>query len=251
VMPTSGHMIIHDLGAGTGSMMRWLAPRLPARQHWVLHDRDPVLLQVASSTAGPTDDRGQSVTTQIRQGDITMLSSQDLADACLVTGSALLDMLTESELGRIVGACLAAEAATFFRISVDGQVSLNPPEPLDDDLREAFNAHQRGTTERGALLGPDAAKRAERMFRDAGWHVYSCPSPWRLGATRREMAEAWLDGWVQAAVEQRPDLALAASRYRRRRRSQLESATVTITVGHLDVLAYPPDRAKGGSGEHH
>src|SRR5438045_9613778 len=33
--------VIHDLGSGTGSMARWLAPRLSGPQHWGLYDRDP------------------------------------------------------------------------------------------------------------------------------------------------------------------------------------------------------------------
>ena len=41
---------VHDLGSGTGSMARWLAPRLPGPQHWVLHDRDAGLLARAAGT---------------------------------------------------------------------------------------------------------------------------------------------------------------------------------------------------------
>ena len=59
----SGPLVIHDLGGGSGSMGRWLAPRLPGPQHWVIHDRDPDLLALAlaaprtgspSRFAGPT-----------------------------------------------------------------------------------------------------------------------------------------------------------------------------------------------------
>ncbi|MEB0303591.1 hypothetical protein QN348_22145, partial [Mucilaginibacter sp. 5C4] len=32
-----GPVIVHDLGSGTGSMMRWLAPLLPGPQTWILH----------------------------------------------------------------------------------------------------------------------------------------------------------------------------------------------------------------------
>src|SRR4051812_25990926 len=39
--------VIRDLGCGTGSMGRWLAPRLSGPQEWVLHDRDPRLLASA------------------------------------------------------------------------------------------------------------------------------------------------------------------------------------------------------------
>ena len=40
-----------DLGAGTGSNLRYLAPRLPTAQRWLLVDHDPALLRQAR--AGP------------------------------------------------------------------------------------------------------------------------------------------------------------------------------------------------------
>ena len=45
--------VIHDLGCGTGSMGRWLAPRLPGPQHWVLHDRDADLLDARRRSTSP------------------------------------------------------------------------------------------------------------------------------------------------------------------------------------------------------
>ena len=47
-----GPVEVHDLGSGTGSMVRWLAPMLPGPQTWILHDWNPDL--VASSTARPS-----------------------------------------------------------------------------------------------------------------------------------------------------------------------------------------------------
>ena len=47
-LPATGRRVIHDLGCGTGAMGRWLAPLLPGPQHWVVHDRDPDLLEVAA-----------------------------------------------------------------------------------------------------------------------------------------------------------------------------------------------------------
>ncbi len=44
-----GAPVIHDLGCGTGSMGRWLAPRLPGPQHWVLYDRDADVLELAAT----------------------------------------------------------------------------------------------------------------------------------------------------------------------------------------------------------
>ena len=100
--------VIHDLGCGTGSMGRWLAPRLEGMQHWIMYDRDPHLLaHVAVDTPGMAAD-GAAVTIQTRQRDITRLDPGDLAGASLITASALLDMMTADELERFVKTCAAA-----------------------------------------------------------------------------------------------------------------------------------------------
>ena len=46
-LPADGRLVIHDLGVKGGAMGRWLAPRLPGPQHWVVHDRDEDLLEIA------------------------------------------------------------------------------------------------------------------------------------------------------------------------------------------------------------
>ena len=90
--------MIHDLGGGSGAMGRWLAPRLPGPQHWVVHDRDADLLKLAVADApGPAAD-GSAVTVEARRSDITRLAPDDLAGASLVVASALLDILTADEL---------------------------------------------------------------------------------------------------------------------------------------------------------
>ena len=89
------HRVIHDLGGGTGSMGRWLAPRLPGPQHWVIHDRDQDLLELVDLPAA---------TVETRVSDVARLDPSDLAGADLVTASALLDLLTADELARILRA---------------------------------------------------------------------------------------------------------------------------------------------------
>src|SRR5581483_1088206 len=60
--PRTGRWLIHDLGGGSGSMGRWLAPRLPGAQRWVVHDRDANLLSLAAADRpGPAAD-GATVT---------------------------------------------------------------------------------------------------------------------------------------------------------------------------------------------
>ena len=101
---TANRRVIHDLGCGTGAMGRWLAPLLPGPQHWVVHDRDEDLLALAAAERpGPAAD-GAAVTVEAKRSDITRLNVDDLAEATLITASALLDMLTEDELGGLVSA---------------------------------------------------------------------------------------------------------------------------------------------------
>src|SRR5689334_23211174 len=149
--PTPGP--IHDLACGTGSMGRWLAPLLPGPQHWILHDRDADLLDVA---AGDPPD-GATVSVEARESDITGLRAGDLAGANLITASALLDTLTEFELAALIEACAGPGCPVLLTLTVAGRVELTPEDPLDGRVAAAFNDHQRRTTERGRLLGPDAA----------------------------------------------------------------------------------------------
>jgi hypothetical protein len=212
-------LVIHDLGGGSGSMGRWLAPRLPVAQHWVVHDRDPDLLGLA---AGP------GVGTHL--SDITRLTAEDFAGASLVTASALLDLLTADELTGILAAC--AGIPMLFALSVVGRVALTPSEPLDARIATAFNAHQR----RDGLLGPDAVAAVEAL---SGSEVFVRSSPWRLGAPEAELAAAWLEGWLAAACEQEPALAAEAAAYRGRRLAQAAAGALAVTVDHADLLVLP------------
>ena len=234
----TGPTVVHDLGCGSGSMGRWLAPLLDGPQHWVLHDRDPDLLAVAA-TEPPRAAGGLPVPVETRRDDLTRLGPGDLAGASLITASALLDMLTADEVERFVRSCVAAACPALVTLSVTGEVRLDPHDPLDAPLSAAFNEHQRRTVGGRTLLGPVAARAAADLFGALGAHVEARPSPWRLGGTDRALILEWIDGWVGAAVEQRPELAAASSGYLRRRRHQAEQGRLSVTVPHVDLLAFP------------
>jgi hypothetical protein len=209
----AGHLapplVIHDLGGGTGAMGRWLAPRLPGPQHWVVHDRDPDLLALAAGV-------------ETRHSDVTRA---DFTGASLVTASALLDLLTADELDRILAAC--AGIPVLFALTVVGRVALTPAEPLDARFQAAFNAHQR----RDGRLGPDAVAAVPGAI--------VRPSPWQLGAAQAELAAEWLEGWVAAACEQEPGLSADAPAYRERRLAQAAAGALAVTVDHADLLVLP------------
>ena len=238
-LPASGRLVIHDLGGGSGAMGRWLAPRLPGRQHWVVHDRDADLLELAlAHPPGPAAD-GAAVTFEVRRSDITRLAPGELADANLVVASALLDMLTADELAAMLGACTASGCPVLLALTVVGRVALAPADPLDGRLTAAFNARQRRTTAAGRLLGPDAVEAAAEEFSRAGAEVLGRPSPWRLDAAHAELLAEWFGGWVEAACKQEPTLAGAAGAYRDRRLAQAAAGELTVTVEHADLLAAP------------
>ncbi|MEU6477201.1 SAM-dependent methyltransferase [Streptomyces sp. NPDC047017] len=235
-----GGLVVHDLGCGTGSMGRWLAPRLDGGQHWVLHDRDPHLLRLAAGTAAHRAADGAPVTVRTRRDEVAGLTAQALAGASLVTASALLDVLTREETDALAAACAAANCPALLTLSVVGRVGLTPADPLDTEITEAFDAHQR----RAGLLGPDAVTAAGEAFAAHGAGVRVYPSPWRLGPGPRELTAQWLRGWVGAAVAQRPALRPRADRYLAARLEACAAGELRVVVHHADLLALPP--APGG-----
>jgi hypothetical protein len=229
----AGPLVVHDLGGGSGAMGRWLAPRLPGPQHWVVHDLDADLLELAVAGApGPAAD-GAAVTVEARRSDITRLTRDELAGASLVSASALLDLLTVDALARVLTAC--AGCPMLLALTVVGRVTLTPEEPLDALIGAAFNAHQRC----GGRLGPDAVSAVVDQVRRTGADVLVRPSPWRLAAARADLAAEWLVGWVGAACEQEPALAPEAGAYRDRRLAQAAAGDLDVIVDHADLLVLP------------
>ncbi|GAB3562698.1 hypothetical protein GCM10027445_03740 [Amycolatopsis endophytica] len=216
-----GRILVRDLGCGTGAMARWLAPRLPVPQHWILHDRDPDLLDRAWLTE-------PDVTFETRQGDLTGL---DLRGTSLLTTSALLDLLIPSEVDELADACTAAGCPALLTLSVAGRVELTPEDPLDAGIAAAFDAHQR----RGDLLGPDAVAYATWAFDRRGATVHRAASPWRLGPDEQELTTQWFRGWVAAARRQNPRL--PTRDYVRRRLEACEAGELRAIVHHTDLLA--------------
>jgi trans-aconitate methyltransferase len=236
-LPAAGPLEIHDLGGGSGAMGRWLAPRLPGPQHWVVHDRDADLLELAvADPPGPAAD-GAAVTVEARQSDITRLAPDDLAGASVIVASALLDLLTARELLRMLYAC--AGHLMLLALTVLGRVTLSPGDPLDARIAAAFNTHQRRATTIGRRLGPAAVTAAVQELRGTGAHVLVRSSPWRLDAAHADLAAEWVDGWVAAAYEQEPALAAEADAYRDRRLAQAAAGELVVTVAHADLLALP------------
>ncbi|WP_037307823.1 methyltransferase domain-containing protein [Amycolatopsis orientalis] len=234
-------VVIRDLGCGTGSLGRWLARRLPGRQRWILHDRDPDLLTHALARTSRPEHAldGSEIEVVTEQRDITELRAADLAGTSLVAASALLDLLTAEEMSRLAEACVEAGCAVLFTLSVSGRVVLSPKDKFDVEVSDAFNAHQRRVTDGRWLLGPDAVDVAFGVFERLGATVRRAPSPWRLGADQAALTAEWLTGWVGAACEQRPELVPDADAYLQWRLAQCAAGELNAVIRHEDLLVVP------------
>ncbi len=241
-------LVVHDLGSGTGSMRRWMVPRLPKPQRWVEHDRDREL--AAGAADGPPDGSAvgsdgeaeaaaEALVKVVHCGcDVADLSVDHLGPVDLVTASALLDVVTAEAVDRMVTVAAELRVPLLLTLTVVGRVRLDPADPLDDHVTRMFNDHQRRCTSAGQLLGPDAVTYVAARLADHQAVVRTAPSPWRLERSSHRLAAAWFRGWLDAAVEQDPDLMEPAAGYRTRRLAQIGSGTLGITVEHTDLLAW-------------
>lgn len=233
-----GPLVVHDLGSGTGAMVRWLAPRLAGAQAWVLHDADPAILSRVDARSA-RDGSGLPINVRTRVEHLAELPVTAFEGSSLVTASALLDVITREEASAIVTACVASGVPALFSLSVTGRVRLSPRDPADPAFETAFNDHQRHDVGGRRLLGPDAARVVRELFAASGWRVRTARTPWRLGPGDGQLIGEWLDGWIGAALEQRAELLPQATEYRQRRGDELARGRLRVRVDHQDVLAWP------------
>ncbi|MGM0637384.1 MAG: class I SAM-dependent methyltransferase [Pseudomonadota bacterium] len=246
---------IVDLGCGSGSNLRFLAPRLPGPQRWRLVDHDPTLLALARRHAATLRDAsGARLAIEARCRDLSPVDDGLLEGADLVVASALFDLVSRPWAEALVAASAARHQALLFTLSVDGDWAFLDAtgERLEDDedaaVRALFQAHQCRDKGLGPALGSDAPAVLAAAMADAGYRVESAATPWHLAAgepEHRPLAEQLLQGWHDAALEQAPGEQARLQRWHLRRLDGLASGVLGLTVGHRDLLALPPLPARG------
>jgi trans-aconitate methyltransferase len=231
-LPDDRPLRIVDLGSGTGSNIRYLSPRLPHPQDWLAIDRDAALLAMA-----PLGVR----TLSMELGALDNL--RVIADRHLVTASALLDIVSEEWMRRLVTLCAENRSAVLFALSYDGRSECDPREPEDDEVRDLFNRHQRQNEKGfGRAAGPGAADFIARCLADVGYSVAVERSDWQLDPQMIALQHRLIDGWASAATEMAPGKSNVIESWRRRRLAHVGREASSIRVGHRDVAACPPSR---------
>jgi hypothetical protein len=232
-----GKSFLHvlDLGAGTGSNMRFLAPRLDVTQDWTLLDHDPDLLTRVWLPA-----TGYPVEWSAVQGDLAHWREQvPIVRPDLVTASALIDLVSERWLQSFVAGCAEIAAAVYVALSYDGTVAWSHADPVDPEVRAMVNAHQARDKGLGCALGPDASQRLADGLETMGYRVQTAASPWVLCSESVLLAEQLIAGWVEAASEQNPGRRDRYQAWGIRRLDDVRSGRTRIQVGHQDLFALP------------
>ena len=130
-----------DLGSGVGSNLRYLASRLPAGQGWVLVDHDPDHLRTLGHAGVPASVRSLRVV----PGDLVHEGLAAIPHADLVTASALLDLVSEDWLRRVVDACADAGRGAHFALSYDGEIRWSADDNPDGQGRKTRTTRWSGT----------------------------------------------------------------------------------------------------------
>jgi SAM-dependent methyltransferase len=191
---------IVDLGAGTGSMGRFLAPHLPKDATLISLDGDARLLAHA------------------RRPRLRRPLGGAIPRAGAYVSSALIDLVSAAWLREFLRR--ARGKPVLMCLAVDGRHAATPPHPLDASVFAAFAIHQRRWKGLGRALGPDAPALLARDRRNVVRR-----SDWVL--PKGQLAQATLAGILSAARAVDPSLSAAWPTDR------------AITVGHADVLLLP------------
>jgi hypothetical protein len=224
-----------DLACGTGSTLRAIGGRLPSRQHWRLVDNDLGLLGSAATLGRPPE---VVVTAQAIDLERDLELALD-GPIDLITTSALLDLVSEDWLERLIVEAAARRLPVYAALSYDGRVSFDPVESFDAQIVSAVNRHQRGDKGFGPALGPEAVRHAADIFKRIGYSFVEGRSDWTFGTADQPIQREVLIGFAKAVGElgELPEQRVAD--WLAWRLGQVAASASVMRVGHVDCFAMP------------
>jgi SAM-dependent methyltransferase len=242
-----------DLGAGSGSLFRWLAPRIYRAQSWTLFDADPALIEAAFEVIAMwAEALGLRVTAPRRAmlvhapggawrieaviGDLADIERLPLFGHHAVVNSALCDLVSKPWIEHLAGRL----AVPFYAaLMVDGRAQYLPPHPADRLMRQAFRRDQGRDKGLGPALGPRAPAVVQAAFARRRFRVMTAPSDWRIGRNDPAMLEAMLRGDMDAALRTERARFPRLLDWQAARVRQTIRRRLSLRLGHRDLLAVP------------
>jgi SAM-dependent methyltransferase len=248
-----------DLGAGTGSLLRWLGHFIGRAQAWTLVDADGELIERAFETiAERAVLAGWGVTFPGRrtllvhsprgawrvEGLIADLreapDNLPLHDVDAVVNSAVCDLVSRDWVERVAEGCAAQRLPFYASLNVTGRDRFSPPHPDDALVARGFARDQaRDKGFGGIALGAKAPAAITAAFEAHGYEVLRAASDWQVPRTASRMALELAEGHANAAhgCERRQEERIA--RWALDRAAQARDLRLSARIGHMDVLALP------------
>ncbi|MCB2055016.1 MAG: hypothetical protein KDE35_12350 [Geminicoccaceae bacterium] len=221
-----------DLGAGTGSTLRAVAPVLGSGQSWRLIEHDPSLIEAGEARLADT-----ACTWRYERLNLRDDLEAAIDDAQIVTASALVDLVSAEWLEELAALVDRRNCALYVALSYDGRMRWRPGDPFDVEIKSLFDRHQQNDKGIGSpALGPGAARTLEAHFGDAG---VIGRSDWRLRPIDRPIQTALLRGHASAASEIAADRSREIEDWRIRRQLWIDTGRSMALVGHRDFLKLP------------
>lgn len=251
---------ILDLGAGTGSLLRWLGHYIGRAQAWTLVDADAALIERAFETVAERAAllgwaatwpgkrtllvhtphgawRVEGLVADLREAP----GNLPLGKVDAVVNTALCDLVSRGWAERLAAACASHRLPFYSALNVDGRERFLPPHPADALVARGFRRDQaRDKGFGGVALGPEATAALAAAFRARGFAVRTAPSAWQVPRRDGAMAEAIAMGHARAAMARERRGRRRIVDWMMTRGRQAASGRLAVRIGHRDLLALPP-----------
>jgi hypothetical protein len=170
--------------------------------------------------------------------------SHNLEDALdgtidLVTASALLDLVSERWLDRLLFEIAGRGLPFYTTLTYDGRANIEPVDPLDAVIIASANTHQRTDKGFGPALGPAAVPAAIARLESMQYSVVIGAADWLLGPNDREIQMKVFAIWARAGEVIGGFSHSDMAGWLARRRDAVIAGCSSIRVGHVDFFATP------------
>lgn len=252
MLPPRPHLL--DLGAGTGSLFRWLAPIVAGDQHWVWFDYDrPLLRHGLHMTERWARRLGYGVqragrdrlvlatprgvwSVTVQPGALDAPNALPLSGVHAVTCSALLDLFTREWLVRLLTALHSRPL--YAAVNVTGQDRIWPPLPDDAMLWRGYLANQTGW-DGSKALGPGVAPAMRSIAAAIGRSCTVARSDWAIHPGDRAALHHMLRFIGGAARQSLVRHQRRIGGWEQQRHRHLATHRLAMRIGHVDLLVGP------------